>query len=341
MDAVVIGAGPAGTAAAITLAPNASVTLLHRPRSRPRPGETHPPGIEPILRQLGVWPHALECCSARQRGHWVLEPRFSRLVPYGEDPDGPWLNLQIEGADLDSVLRRRAVELGARLLEVETVQLRSDGDRIAVIADGRALDGFVIDASGRSQLLTRALSLPVQHVSPPLVARFGWCEGGDISHPNEPTFAGDPDGWTWVAPLGRSRWAWTRIDLERGRRAATWLPARMQGSYTRSPPRGLDVRWSLVPACAGPGYAIAGDAAATLDPSLGHGVLKGMMTGIMAGTLAPQIAAGAVSPQAYQRWLANWFRNDAKELLKAYRALAPNHTWVRTLARTMDALLSD
>lgn len=339
MHVVVIGAGPAGAAAAITLAPHASVTLLHRPQPRPRPGETQPPGVEPILRQLGVWSQAVQHCTARQPGHWVLERTCSRFVPYGEDSDGPWLNLQIDGADLDTALRRRAVELGATLLEVDKVQLRPDGDRVGVVADGRALDGFVIDASGRAQVLARALGLPVLHASPPLVARFGWCEGGDIEHPNAPTFAGDRDGWTWVAPLGRSRWAWTRVDLERGHRAATWQPAVLDTLPMRSPPRGLDVRWSLVPACAGRGYAIVGDAAATLDPALGHGVLKGMMTGIMAGTLAPQIVGGAAPPQAYQRWLASWFRSDAAELLTAYRAMAPEHTWVQTLARTMHAAL--
>src|SRR5215218_9983242 len=58
-DVVILGGGPAGTAAAISLrchAPALSVALVEQSGyDAPRVGETLPPTVQGVLEQLGVW----------------------------------------------------------------------------------------------------------------------------------------------------------------------------------------------------------------------------------------------------------------------------------------------
>jgi flavin-dependent dehydrogenase len=56
VDVVVVGGGPAGSAAALwCVRQGLRVVLLEREQfPRHRPGETLPPGVEPIFAQLGV-----------------------------------------------------------------------------------------------------------------------------------------------------------------------------------------------------------------------------------------------------------------------------------------------
>ncbi len=65
------------------------------------------------------------------------------------------------------------------------------------------------------------------------------------------------------------------------------------------------------------------DAAAVLDPSSSHGVLRALMTGMMAGWLAAQAlrspALEAQCVRAYHEWLLAWFESDAAQMVTAYR----------------------
>jgi 2-polyprenyl-6-methoxyphenol hydroxylase-like FAD-dependent oxidoreductase len=72
---VVVGGGPGGCATAIWCAlRQLSVTLIEaRKFPRHRPGETLHPGVEPILRQLGVAEQVAVASSMRHEGqhvHW-------------------------------------------------------------------------------------------------------------------------------------------------------------------------------------------------------------------------------------------------------------------------------
>ena len=56
-DVAIIGAGPAGSAAARRLAGGGCrVALVERTRfDEPRVGESLPPAVQPLLSELGVW----------------------------------------------------------------------------------------------------------------------------------------------------------------------------------------------------------------------------------------------------------------------------------------------
>jgi 2-polyprenyl-6-methoxyphenol hydroxylase-like FAD-dependent oxidoreductase len=91
-DVIVIGGGPGGSAAAISCAnANLRVLLLEKllfPRDRP--GETLHPGIEPLLKQLGVLEAVLSAGFLRHLGNWVKWDRDLHFTPFGEDETGIW-----------------------------------------------------------------------------------------------------------------------------------------------------------------------------------------------------------------------------------------------------------
>jgi 2-polyprenyl-6-methoxyphenol hydroxylase-like FAD-dependent oxidoreductase len=71
-DLVIVGGGPAGAAAAIAARSYAlRVVVLERDVApRIRPGEAAHPGIEPLLRRLGVMDAVQTADFLRYEGHW-------------------------------------------------------------------------------------------------------------------------------------------------------------------------------------------------------------------------------------------------------------------------------
>src|SRR5260221_4170209 len=74
--------------------------------------------------------------------------------------------------------------------------------------------------------------------------------------------------------------------------------------------RGADVTWQVADRPAGPGYFLAGDAAATLDPASSHGVLKALMSGIYSGHLAAHVLGGKVPGEAAASHYSAWVRES-------------------------------
>jgi len=337
-DVVVIGGGPAGCAAAITASrAGARVVLLERDLvARDRPGETLHPGIEPLLTWLGAADLLPAATLARHEGHWVQSRGDRRFVAFGGDARGTWLGFQAWRQTLDGSLRRRAAELGAevRLGVAATGVLDDESGRVTgVVTDhGEGIRApVVVDASGGVHWLARKLPFGVTQLSPRYVATFGYVGPIDSfadrhSPPRDPELRMDRLGWTWIAPLGSRGWHWTRLSFAGRRTAPGWLPPVLRGRRSRGPSRGADVTWRMARSVAGPGWLVAGDAGAVLDPASSHGVLRALLSGARAGS----VAAGALgdSPAARGSFAAfdAWFRagvyRDAAVLRASYAAWA-------------------
>lgn len=328
VDVLIVGGGPAGSAAAIVCATNGLSVLLCEAEAFPRPrvGEALHPGAESLLRQLGVADRLAEVTGARFEGveiDWAGERRFEA---FGADADGPWRGFQVDRARFDALLLDRARDLGVdvqqpcKALEPVIADDRVTGVRTpAGDIDCRML----IDASGPAQWLGRKLDPPSIERSPQLVVRYGYAVGACPARNDAPLLTGDETGWTWIACVGPDRFQWVRLDLSPVERSRGWLPEDLANLEPEGLSRGAEMGWRLTQA-SGPGWMLAGDAAAMLDPTSSHGVLKALMSGFMAGQTASAILAGGDEPaglQAYRSWVEGWFATDAAALRTMYARL--------------------
>ena len=155
----IVGAGPAGATAALTLArAGVTVRLLDRskfPRNKPCGGAIS-------VRALRRFPY-LERALSRIATHWV-----SRL--YLEGPDGDSVEVESEGptalmirrVEFDHLLVSLAVEAGAELVSgVDVVRAKQDAHAVTLDArDGRRFETpIAIAADGVHSIVARRLGL--------------------------------------------------------------------------------------------------------------------------------------------------------------------------------------
>ena len=311
-DLIVIGAGPAGCAAALEARRQGlSVVLLEKNRQpKLAPGETLHPGVEAIFSQLGVARAVASAGFRRHSGVWVNNGEVRKFVPYGSDTSGNWRGFQADRQCLHRILRAAASAAGAvvltgqqpaapNFLEARVAGVKMPGGEIF---RGR----WLIDASGRAAWLARQLKLDAAVRSPKLRARYGWRTAA-IADDGEPEFSFRENGWDWRAPLADGQQAWVELNAA-------------EAGAGRG---GTDMTWRLRPQCAGSGYFLTGDAAALLDPASSHGVLRALTSGIFCAHLAAGCVSNRIDEtdaiEIYRRWLIETYLHDERRMLELYR----------------------
>lgn len=326
---LVIGAGPAGSAAAIACAQRGMrVALLERCTfPRERPGETLHPGVEPLLQQLGIAEQVQQGDFLRHTGSWVHWGGAPRFSAFGEDAAGPWRGFQIPRATLGQQLLQRAASLGVKVLqpcEARTV-LVSAGRVQGVQTPSSPLHAsYLIDASGSHGWLSRQLGLVRQKYSPTLIAQYGYRKGTGAELNRIPAIVADEEGWYWVAQIAADRYHWTRVWFSHQRARRSAVPGSLAHLEAVGGNRGADVSWRFCNAAAGPGYFIVGDAAAVLDPGASHGVIKALMSGMQAAQAIADCldrpACEIAAQHQYRGWMSDWFERDRAAMLGFYHA---------------------
>lgn len=326
-DCLIVGGGPAGCAAAIACAQSGLRTILvdRDAQPRDRPGEALHPGVEPMLRELGVVAGLHAATRARFAGVWIEWGQAPRFEAFGEDQDGtPWLGFQVGRARLDAALRQRCIELGADLLLGTGAGSFDAG--VVRLEDGREVRAaMVIDASGPARWLSRRFALSERVRSPRQSVRYGYVRGHCAARAEAPSLVGHRGGWTWTARVADDLYQWARLDFDAQARPRDECPAELAGLAPVGAARGADATWRVVEPAAGPGWLIAGDAAATLDPTSSKGVLKALLSGTMAGRTAVAIVQRGGDADrgagAYRRWLEDGFENEVAAMAPMYERL--------------------
>jgi len=164
VDVVVVGSGPAGSAAALALARGgASVLMVDKADGRPsRVGEVLPPSATTVLRELGVWEHFYgdaHLPSYGNRSVWG-SARVDEY-PFVFDPYGSGWHL--DRNRFDTMLVEAAVAAGATRWRqthmVRCSRLASGSWELDLLSRGtlsRVRADFVVDASGRSAAFARS-----------------------------------------------------------------------------------------------------------------------------------------------------------------------------------------
>ncbi|KAA6453974.1 NAD(P)/FAD-dependent oxidoreductase [Bacillus atrophaeus] len=337
-DVTVVGGGPAGAAAAISCAQmDLKVIIIEREQfPRYRPGETLHPGIEPLLKELGVEKQVCESGFLRHTGNWVQWDGERHFLPFGSDEAGQWLGFQAWRADFDAILLEQAISLGVEVRQpCRALRPIISHNRVVgvVTSEGEVRSSFVIDATGRRQWLAQKLKLSINRYSPRLIVNFGYGEGECPVRDCAPAIVADNKGWTWTARVRPQLYQWTRLSFVNEALEKGWLPKEFQGLKPINGTKGAEVTWRTATKCGGLGYFLVGDAAAVLDPASSHGVLKAVMSGMMAGHLITQIMKEGQREdyvtQGYCKWIFDWFEHDVKELKKRYTLLSyfQEHRW--------------
>ena len=357
-DALIVGGGPAGAAAAARLAcAGRRVLCLERTRfPRFHVGESLLPATTPYLEAIGVAAKVRAAGFPLKRGAFMVSPTAEasgyadfRAAKGIDDP----VTFQVPRDRFDQILLDHAACCGATVRQATratAVELSPGSVGLTV----RGADGtetvergrFLIDASGRDGFLARRLDLRRVDGELRHVGIHAWFEG--VVPPPEDR-ATDvrivslaERGWAWLIPvadgvtsvgvvvpkedLDRLGTTDPAVRLERLLASVPALSMLLERARRTSPVR-VDGDYSYAVSAyaghrAGEPWLLAGDAGSFLDPIFSTGVLLALGSGVQAAqAIERSLATGAIARPfaAYERSQRRDYRLLRRLVLDFYR----------------------
>ncbi|HEX7641120.1 MAG TPA: tryptophan 7-halogenase [Burkholderiaceae bacterium] len=342
-DVVVIGAGPAGAATALSLRkhhPHLSVLLLEASDFQPgRPGETLSLDAIPLLQQLEVFDFFLE-----QNHRYVpaREDSPAKGPIAGVDSSGGW---HLDRGRFDSMLAGYAAASGAAFMRAALSRATQDANGIWQLNAGagavsHALTAsFVVDASGSGARFASEIGV-AQTAYDSLLSLTRIIELGGAAKNSKADKAclieAFEHGWWYSIALDELRLAVSVItDADISKRlqlhsAAEWEKQLDAAPQTRAR---VDKRGVPKEVCiraahtrnltnyVGKNWLAVGDAAASIDPLGSQGVLRALRFGLQAGsTIGDQFGKRqSTGLQDYAQLVQAEFDNHLLHRLDDYR----------------------
>ncbi len=344
-DALVLGAGPAGSAAAAVLAQEGRRVVLIRPSRTPEGalGESVPPSARKLLMEIG----ALEAVEAAgfvpnvgNTVHWGGRP--VRRERFGDGAHG----FHVDRRGLESVLCGVAERAGVTVLDGLAARSAERREGIWAVScrgpDGRARvlrAPWVVDATGRHGFLARRLGRRSDERTRTTAVVGRWRVGGRAPEEvrGHTVIDSYEDGWCWSVPVSSDvRCFAAMLDPKH---AALDPPTDLRGLLERHVRRGrgcgtlLDEAEAVGPAWACPatlyegerfgdeGLVVCGDAASFIDPLSSYGVKKALSSGWMAAlAVNTALADGGMAGAALEA-----HERREREVVRRYRAQAADY----------------
>ncbi len=331
-DVVVVGAGPAGSMAAHSAAAGgASVLLLEKDR------------------EIGLPVRCAEAVGKKSLNRYVeLDPRWVALQLSGVRfvaPDGTPVVVETEEVGyilnrrlFDQELGRRAARSGAQVLTRAYVcGIRLESGRVAAVKvkfpDQELEIGakIVIGADGVESRVGRWAGLRTQFALKDLETCYQFVLGGiSIDTHTVDCYFGEqvaPGGYAWVFPKGADLanvGLGIAASMADGVSPKLWLERFVERHFPKSSV--LACVAGGVPAAKpfkkihGPGFLLAGDAAAHSNPLTGGGITNAMAGGYLAGEIAAEcVRRGDWSEAALAAYTRRWEEGWGEEQRRSYR----------------------
>ncbi len=333
-DALIIGAGPAGTSAAAILAEYGHRVLIIEREKFPRYhiGESLIPFTFQSLERLGMLPKMRASNFVKKYSVTFVQPDGRRSQPFyfhtRYDKDTIAQTWQVVRSEFDQMMLDNAKEKGAQIIEETTVTglIHEDGrvagvrvkDVNGVAAEYRA--AITLDCTGKEALTSQLNGWRMKDPYLNKVAVWTYYKGSK----REPgmdegatTIAFVPDkGWFWHIPqhddmvsvgvvaegkyLTRDGVKDPEAIFNREVEQNEWIKDHLgsgqaTGGYQVTSEYSRHSRH-----CASPGLLLVGDALCFLDPVFSSGVLLALKTGVMAGEEVHKgLLAGDLSPERF------------------------------------------
>jgi geranylgeranyl reductase family protein len=375
-EAIVVGAGPAGSAVAALLAERGHrVLLLDKaafPRHKACSEYVNPAGVR-SLERLGVLDDAARSGASRIDTMDVVAPGgVSFAIDYERAAGQAALGLS--RWRLDHLLLQRARDAGADVIEHAHVRgLVQSGGAVAGVeatvggARQTLRAPLVIGADGRHSAVTRALGLDRQPPWPRrtgLVAHYRGVAGldqGGAMHVGSRAYAGFApleEGLANVAFVSPAAAVTARSGaledyFEAGLAAIPGVAERLRDAERIGAIRGVGPMAHRTRKTVGDGWLLVGDAAWFLDPFTGDGISEALMGAFLAAPIASAaLRAGAVTaptlaPYPAARRRAFSAKRQVAWLVQAFVAnpplldyAAPRLAARDPVARTLSAVLA-
>ena len=370
-DVIIIGGGPAGSAAGMTLARKGLHAVILEKSHHPRfhIGESLLPRNYTLLQEYGLAdkmrdvPHVPKYGAEFGMGGGTETSLFH--FDNGFTPNQQTFN--VERALFDKMLLDSAREDGVEVREdvaVKKILKLADGDVRVLLDTGEELSAkWLFDASGQSTVVARHLGTrkPPSERHLQKVAYFSHFEGV-FRHPGReeghPLIVMCDEGWFWVIPINdtvtsiglvmdaeiaRSTGVPADRMLHWGMQRCPLVRARCQDATGPTTNQTIANFSYKCDPFAGPGYFLIGDSAAFVDPIFSTGVCLAMMEGRRAAEHVKAMLNGLLTPAAARKDYIRFAKRSTSIYFDIRRSASPatgsspacsrGHTYALTASR--------
>lgn len=372
-EAIIIGAGPAGTSTAAILAEHGHRVLVIEREKFPRyhVGESLIPFTFGPLERLGLIPKMKKSQFMKKYSVSFVSPDGRRSQPFyffdRYDRETIAQTWQVLRSEFDQLLMDHARERGAEVREETTVTqlLKDDSGRVIGVEvqnkDGSTehlLAKIVIDASGKEAFASNRLGWRVGEPGLNKVAVWTYYKGSkrepDLDE-GATTVAFIPEkGWFWHIPqhddmvsvgvvaegkyLSRGGVKDPKTMFHREVEENLWIKDHLSigtctGEYWITSEYTRHSKYG-----ASPGLLLVGDAYAFLDPVFSSGVMLALKSGVVAGDAVHEgLLANDLSPQRFEEY-GRLMREGVENMRKlVYAFYDPNFSFKDLVAKYPDA----